>query len=321
VHRIAVGLIGCGHWGEKLARNFAAAPEFHLAAVCDVDGARAADVARRHGADRTWDDAERLLGAGVLQAVALATPAATHAALVRRALAAGVHVLCEKPLALSAAEGAELLGLATQAGRALVTDHTELHSGAFRTLSARLAAGDIGAVRGVSLLHANVAAGPADLDVVWDLAPHDFAILDALGLGEPAACDATTAGPAGRTVRLDIRWASGVRTDVVLERGAAVRRRSLEVRGTHGTLRTVGFRPGDEVRLRGEGSDGLPEAVFASDAVEPLRRLVDVFAERVGNGQATAGHAAEARILRSVELAARSFRSAAVRDRAAASPD
>jgi predicted dehydrogenase len=230
-------------------------------------------------------------------------------------------VLCEKPLALSAAEGAELLGLATQAGRALVTDHTELHSGAFRTLSARLAAGAIGTVRGVSLLHVNVAAGPADLDVVWDLAPHDFAILDALGLGEPATCDAATAGPAGRTVRLDLRWASGVRADVLLERGAAVRRRSLEVRGTRGTLRTVGFGPGDEVRLRGGDSDGSPETAFSGDTVEPLRRLVDAFAERVGDGQATAGHAAEARILRSVELAVRSLRSATVKDRAAVFPD
>jgi predicted dehydrogenase len=318
VQGIPVGLIGCGHWGEKLARNFAAAPAFHLAAACDVDGTRAADVAERYGADRTWDDAERLLDAGVLQAVVLATPAKTHAALVRRALAAGLHVLCEKPLALSAAEGAELLGLATQAGRALVTDHTELHSGSFRTLSARLAAGDIGTVHGVSLLHVNVAPGPADLDVVWDLAPHDFAILDALGLGEPATCDAATVGQA---TRLDIRWSSGIRADVLLERGAAVRRRSLEVRGTRGTLRAVGFRPADEVRLRGALADGSPEAVFASDAVEPLRRLVDVFAERVGNGQATAGHAAEARILRAVELAARSLRSATVRDRAAASPD
>jgi predicted dehydrogenase len=304
-------LIGCGHWGERLARNLAALPSFRVAAACDLDPARAAAVAAAHGIGRSTADAEALLADGTLEAAVLATPAASHAGLAAAALDAGLHVLCEKPLALSAAAGAELHERARRAGRVLLTDHTELHSGAFQAVADRVASGRLGDVRSVRLVHENRGAGPRDVDLLWDLAPHDFAILEALGAGEATAVelrDADGGSPDGPLV-LALRTAAGWEVELVLRRGAAERRRELEIRGTRGALRAAGFAPGAPLLARDGGNGTGWTPVPAPDATEPLRRLCETFAARVRGELPPGGNgAAEVRILRAIEAAARARR-------------
>jgi len=241
---------------------------------------------------------------------------------VRAALDTGLHVLCEKPLALSAARGAELLDRARVGRTSLAVDHTELHSGPFRRLAEHVAGGAVGVVRSVELIHVTRLPGPADVDAVWDLAPHDFAILEALGAGEPAELEATAAGPESAT--LAVRYAGGLRAEIRLARGAAERRRTLEVRGTLGAVRAEGFRPGDVVRLRrGNGGGTWEEDGATDDGVEPLRALLHDFynriraepafadstrdGPRIRTGAPPGEHAAELRILRAVETASRAI--------------
>lgn len=310
---IRTGLIGCGRWGERLARNLAALPSFRLEAVCDLDPARAWAVSVGYDVEWSTVDAAGLLRRDGLEAVVLATPAARHAELAAAALEAGLHVLCEKPLALSAAAGADLHERARRAGRVLLTDHTELHSGTFRTLVDRVTAGAIGDVRSVRLVHENPGAGPRDLDVLWDLAPHDFAILEALGAGETTTVDLQDAngGSPDGPLALALRTAAGWAIELRLRRGAPERRRQLEIRGTRGELRAEGFGPGDPVLVRecGNGESWTP--VAGPDATEPLRRLCETFAARVRGREAVgANGAGEVRILRAIEAASRAWRRA-----------
>lgn len=311
---IRVGLIGCGRWGERLARNLAALPCFRLEAVCDLDPGRARGVCVAYGAGWSTVDAASLWGDGGLEAVVLATPAATHAPLAAAALDAGLHVLCEKPLALSASAGADLHERARRAGRVLLTDHTELHSGTFRTLAERVAAGQLGDVRSVRLVHENPGAGPRDLDVLWDLAPHDFAILEALGAGPPTTVelrDGNENSPDG-PLALALHTAAGWEVELRLRRGAPARRRELLVRGTRGALRADGFGPGDVVLERDGGNGAAWTRVAGSDPTEPLRRLCETFAARIrgpANGPAGGG-IGEVRILQAIEAAAHAWRHA-----------
>ena len=308
---IRIGLIGCGHWGERLARNLAALPSFRLATVCDLDAGRAAAVAAAHAVRRPAVDAAALLRDEALEAVVLATPASSHAELAAAALDAGLHVLCEKPLALSAAAGAELHERARRAGRVLLTDHTELHSGTFRALADRVATGRLGEVQSVRLVHENRGPGPHDVDLLWDLAPHDFAILEALGAGESTAVelrDANGGSPDG-PLTLAVRTAAGWDVELRLWRGAAERRRELEVRGTRGALRARGFAPGEPLLVLGDGNGGDWSPVSSPDATEPLRRLCETFAARVRGELPPGGNGAgEVRILRAIESAARVWR-------------
>ncbi|MBI5501227.1 MAG: Gfo/Idh/MocA family oxidoreductase [Deltaproteobacteria bacterium] len=316
---LRLAIIGCGNWGEKLARNAAALPCLELSVACDRDPGRARDVGARHGARHTTTDPADALDPRALDAVLVATPARTHEALVRAALDAGLHVLCEKPLALSAARGAELLERARVGRTHLAVDHTELHSGPFRRLAAHVAGGAVGAVRSVELIHMTRLPGPGDVDAVWDLAPHDFAILEALGAGEPAELESTAVGPESAT--LAVRYAGGLRAEIRLARGAGERRRSLEVRGTLGAIRADGFRPGDAVHIhRGNGGGRWEEDGGTDDGVEPLRRLLDSFADRIRAAGTFGEHVAERRILRAVEAAARAVAARAARCGAVCAP-
>lgn len=314
VRAIRTGLIGCGRWGERLARNLAALPSFRLAAVCDLDPARAWAVSVGYDVERSTVDAASLWREGGLEAVVLATPAATHAELAAAALEAGLHVLCEKPLALSASAGADLHERARRAGRVLLTDHTELHSGTFRALADRIAAGQLGDVRSVRLVHENPGAGPGDLDVLWDLAPHDFAILEALGAGAMAAVelrDGNGGSPDG-PLALDLRTAAGWEVELRLRRGAPARRRELEVRGTRGELRAEGFGPADPVLARDGGNGAGWTPVAGPDTTEPLRRLCETFAARIraSETESPGDGAGDVRILAAIEAAARAWRRA-----------
>lgn len=176
VGAIRVGVVGAGYWGPKLIRNFAALPEAWLTSVCDIDPARLRALAPTYPDATFTTDYERLLASDV-EAVAIATPVHTHYALVREALLAGKHVLVEKPLTTSAAEAAELVALAAQRGRVLLVGHTFLFEPAVEALRDLVRDGALGEVWHVTMRRLNLGLFRPDVNVLWDLAPHDLSIL------------------------------------------------------------------------------------------------------------------------------------------------
>jgi predicted dehydrogenase len=175
---ISVGVVGCGYWGPNLIRNFAENEGAALRWVCDKDARHLSKIARRYPVARASSDYAELLSDPRLDAVALATPVATHYDFARRALEAGKHVLVEKPFTASAREAEELIALAERRGLTLMVDHTFIYTGAVRKIKETVAAGELGDLLYFDSVRINLGLFQRDINVVWDLAPHDFSIMD-----------------------------------------------------------------------------------------------------------------------------------------------
>ena len=188
---VTVGVIGCGYWGPNLIRNFAESEAAELRWVCDGDARRLERIARRYPSARAALDYEELIADPRLDAVAIATPVATHYPFARRALEAGKHVLVEKPLTASAREAEELIALADRGGLTLMVDHTFIYTGAVRKIKELVDAGEVGDLLYFDSVRINLGLFQHDVNVVWDLAPHDLAIMDYFLGRRPVALTAT----------------------------------------------------------------------------------------------------------------------------------
>ena len=171
-----VGVVGAGYWGPNLIRNLAELPGAPLAAVCDVQPARLDYVRARYPAVALYQSFDDLLADSEVNGVMIATPAETHARLARQALAAGKHVFVEKPLATSSAACRELASIADARGLTLMVGHTFLHNDAVRWTKQRIEGGDLGGVLYLYSRRLNLGQVRQDINVVWNLAPHDVSI-------------------------------------------------------------------------------------------------------------------------------------------------
>jgi predicted dehydrogenase len=187
--RTRVGIVGAGYWGPKLVRNFAALPEAELYAVCDLDPTRLQEVGEQYPDVQVTTDYAGML-AGAVEAVAIATPVNTHYPLVKMALQAGKHVIVEKPLTTNVPQAAELVALAEARGLMLMVGHTFLFEPAVEALRDLIRRGDLGDVWHITTRRLNLGLFRPDVNVLWDLAPHDLSILlEVLG-SEPIAVSA-----------------------------------------------------------------------------------------------------------------------------------
>ena len=175
---IRVGLVGYGYWGPNLARNFEECEGTRLASVCDRRPERLRAAARRYPGAKLTSNPEALLRASEVDAVAIATPVSTHYELALRALRAGKHVLLEKPLALSSEQGERLVEEAERQKRVLMVDHTFVYSGAVRRIRDLVASGVFGRIYYYDSVRINLGLFQSDVNVLWDLAVHDLAIMD-----------------------------------------------------------------------------------------------------------------------------------------------
>jgi len=177
---ISIGVVGCGYWGPNLLRNFAENDSAELRWICDTDEARLAAMARRYPAAQTASDYQKLLADPQLDAVAIVTPVATHFQIAQQALLAGKHVLVEKPLTATATEAEKLIDLARRNARTLMVDHTFVYTGAVRKMKEVVQSGELGELLYFDSVRINLGLFQRDINVVWDLAPHDLSIMDYL---------------------------------------------------------------------------------------------------------------------------------------------
>jgi predicted dehydrogenase len=189
VSKTRVALVGFGYWGPKLARNFSEIEHAELRWVVDRDPARLARVAAAYPGIRVSTDVAAVLGDDV-DAVVVATPVRTHFGLAQAALLAGKHVMVEKPLTASSAEAEQLVELAEARGLTLMVGHTFLYNAGIRALREIVASGEIGEVCYVDAARLNLGLFQKDINVLWDLAPHDVSILLYVLQSEPIAVSA-----------------------------------------------------------------------------------------------------------------------------------
>lgn len=186
---LRIGLIGFGYWGPMFVRNFEQIEGIEAAWVCDLDAERRAAVAERYPSVPVYDDVDRALSAGA-DAVVVATPPRTHAPLARRVLDAGMHVLVEKPIAMTGEEALALGRLAESKKRTLMVGHILRYNPALQTIRAMIEEGDLGDLHYLTSTRVNLGRHHRDVNVMWDLGPHDLSAILPLVGQRPAAVSA-----------------------------------------------------------------------------------------------------------------------------------
>lgn len=174
--QVKVGVLGAGYWGPKLIRNFQEIPSADMAIVCDLREDRLAHIRELYPTTRVTTDYRDVLRSDV-EAVAVATPIPTHHRLAKEALLAGKHVLVEKPLTANSEEAEDLVNLAEQRGLTLMVGHTFEYNPAVEYLRNLIANGELGRIYYINATRVNLGIFQPDINVVWDLAPHDVSIL------------------------------------------------------------------------------------------------------------------------------------------------
>src|SRR6266404_8470770 len=187
---INVGVIGCGYWGPNLIRNFVDNDSAKLRWICDVDERRLTDMLRRYPFAQTTTDYQKLVSDSELDAVAVVTPVATHFSIASEFLRAGKHVLLEKPLAATVQQSEQLVELAEKNARTLMVDHTFVYTGAVRKMNEIVSSGELGDLLYFDSVRINLGLFQRDINVLWDLAPHDLSIMDFLIERQPQAISA-----------------------------------------------------------------------------------------------------------------------------------
>jgi predicted dehydrogenase len=176
MNSIKVGVIGCGYWGPKLARNFNEMPEVELAWVSDLREDRLAHMRELYPGTRSTRDYHDILHSDV-EAVVIATPVFTHHPLAMEALKAGKHVLIEKPLATMIWQAIEIAEAADRLGLVAMVGHTFQHNPAVNGMRDLIVSGELGRIYYISATRVNLGLLQPDVNVMWDLAPHDISIL------------------------------------------------------------------------------------------------------------------------------------------------
>lgn len=192
---IGIGVIGYGYWGPNLARCIADGERTRLVAVHDRDPAAVARALRRYPGILGSADARELIASPAVDGVAIATPVHSHFELAMAALQAGKHVLVEKPITSSSAEAALLVEEAARRGLTLLVDHTFVYTPAVQKIRELVTTGDLGQLYYYDSLRVNLGLFQSDVNVVWDLAVHDLAILDHLVDDAVVAVSAQAARP------------------------------------------------------------------------------------------------------------------------------
>jgi len=184
-------IIGYGYWGPNLVRNFSALNDSVVTVVADLRSERLALVQKAYPNVKTTTDIESIWSDDSIDAVIIATPVFTHFPLAKKALEGGKHVLLEKPMTDTVAHAEELIDLAHKKGKILMVDHTFLYTAAVQKMKSLIDNNEIGKIKYFDSTRINLGLIQQDVNVLWDLAPHDISILDFLVPSSPRSVQAT----------------------------------------------------------------------------------------------------------------------------------
>jgi predicted dehydrogenase len=174
--RIRVGVIGCGYWGPNLIRNFVSLPSSEVIIVADLQQERLNHVRSIYPRIKVTQDYRELFKSD-LDAAVVATPPGTHFQIARECLSHGLHTFVEKPITLDSQEAEELILLADERNLTLMVGHTFEYNSAVRELKEVITSGELGKIFYIDMVRVNLGLFQSDLNVLWDLAPHDISIL------------------------------------------------------------------------------------------------------------------------------------------------
>ncbi|MDP2671613.1 MAG: Gfo/Idh/MocA family oxidoreductase [bacterium] len=234
--RIVLGFIGLGYWGPNLIRNFHKQEGVRVKTVADLSEDRLAKIKGDFPSiARTTTNYQDLLNDKEIEAIVIATPVSSHFQLAKEALEAGKHVLVEKPMTATVAQAEELLEIAKRKKLTLMVDHTFLFSPQVEKIKELVDSGELGQLHYIDSTRINLGLFQSDINVVWDLAPHDFSIVNHLIGKKPISLSAqgfkhpgdskeaiaylTVRYPDDLFVHINVSWLSPVKMRLMLISG------------------------------------------------------------------------------------------------------
>ncbi len=329
---LSFGVIGYGYWGPNLARNIFEEDEARLTMIADQRQARLKLAAKRFPHIDLVEDSADVIRSPKTDAVVIATPVKTHYALAKAALEQGKHVLIEKPLTASVAEAEELVNLAEQKNRTLMVDHTFVYTGAVRMIHKLLESGEIGNPLYFDSMRVNLGLFQSDVNVLWDLAPHDVSIMDFLFQRSPVGLTAsgsthfgsrheniafmTVFYPDHLVAHINVSWISPVKIRLMLIGGD---KKMIVYDDTEPSEKVKVYDRGVDMKNNGQNEESVYDILVQYrigsmqaprlEAMEALRMEIRHFLDCVKNGDRpqTDGRAGM-RVVQILEAAARSIK-------------
>lgn len=327
---VNVGVIGCGYWGPNLIRNFNSLQGANLKTIADLDEKRLHQVGLLYPNTRKTTDHREILEDPGIQAVVVATPMSTHFPLGSQVLEAGKHLFLEKPMATNSGDCRALNRLAAARGLKVMIGHTFVYTPAVRKIKALMDSGELGDVYYVNISRVNLGIFQQDANVVWDLAPHDVAMLNYLFEAHPVSVSAngrcyvqrekgiedvafvTLEYPGGRLAHIHVSWLDPNKI------------RNCTFVGSRKMLVYDDVSPSEKIRVYDKGVDVQPhyhdygefQLLYRSgdifvpriDTVEPLKIETDHFLKVIGGQEKNLSSGEEGlRVVQVLEGACRSI--------------
>jgi predicted dehydrogenase len=288
---IRIGLIGFGYWGPNLLRNFQSFAGTRVVAVADRKLERLARLSVSDPDLRLTDDAASLIDDPDIDAVAIATPVATHYPFARDAIERGKHVLIEKPMTMTADEAADLTARAERRGVTLMVDHTFLFNGSVRHIRDLVKSGELGDVSYIDSLRVNLGLFQPDVNVLWDLAPHDLSIIDFILGQEPIHIEATghchVNAHLPDIAYLTLHFPSNVVAHLNLSWMSPIKVRRTAIGGTRKMLVWDDLNMEEKVKIYACGIEFQPEE--QRSVIIPEYRIGDIYSPRIPKTEPLAG--------------------------------
>ena len=325
---IRMGVIGYGYWGPNIVRNFNSLDGSRVVAVSDMNETSLRNAKKAYPDIWTTGNCDELIQSTEVDVVAVVTPVFTHFDLARKSLQAGKHVLVEKPFTYTVAEAEELIDLAEKKKLKIMVDHTFLYTGAVRKIKELMDDGTLGDLCYFDSTRVNLGLFQHDVNVVWDLAPHDLAIMDHLIQQKPTAVVATGEAhfdkgmediayitlyfPNNIIAHINVNWLSPVKVrttligglkkmlvwnDIAPDEKIKVYDKGVDIKSRNGVYKLlVSYRSGDMWAPRLE-------------QCEALKLMAETFVGCVSNGKTCVNDgAAGLRVVRMLEAADRSLK-------------
>ena len=174
------GVIGYGYWGPNVVRNLASLEDSHVVAIADVNPASRSRAQKAYPAVHVTSNAAEVISSTKIDAIAIVSPARTHYEFAKAALQNGKHIFVEKPFTSNCAQAEELINLAGKRNLRIMVDHTFLFTGAVKKILELVKEGTLGKLYYYDSTRVNLGNLQHDVNVLWDLAPHDLSIMDRL---------------------------------------------------------------------------------------------------------------------------------------------
>jgi predicted dehydrogenase len=292
---IQIGIIGYGYWGPNLVRNFFNQSNCKIKTVADSRPYRLQLLSQSYPSIKAVQDADEIINDPEIDAVIIATPVFTHFPLAQKALLNGKHVLLEKPMASSVAECETLIELAIQKNLVLMVDHTFLYTGAVEKIKEIIDANTLGNIKYLDSTRINLGLFQADINVLWDLAPHDLSILRYIYNEKPHSVNVTGVSHTGNGIEniafMTINYKSGFIAHLNFSWTSPVKVRMMLIGGDKKMIIYNDVEPTEKIKMYDTTYDLTTDEEKNQILVD--YRVGDIFVPKVNNKEALASVASD----------------------------